>query len=463
MYDLRRLLQTIMMIVPALMAVLLLFQLLRKQNPLKIKDRLKRVMNLMPLLLIVTLVGGVISCAYQVTGINQQGQFRIGYNYPAASKGLTPNETKLDAEEILSEEVLQQAITNGKLEGLETGDLRQALDIHNALQRSSVSADNYYLSTEYMVDYYATKTTQKYDCGQILKAVYEAYYDYFIDKYGRKTYVISDDFSELSDMDYLDVHTYLSRRATNIIDYMELCRKESPSFVSEKSQESFSSISKKASNFKDVSLERYHSYVLKYGLSKNKEQYISRLNYNNQMLNVRYMKNLAAYSVRLAAIDKYAGDITTAVLVPSRDDTGEFYQSRTKIGTDYFAQEADDYIDSATDRQLEIETNNYSIERLQAGTGGDTEKKKADSMLEALKKELVDLSALAVETVQDYDEQTLNDYMNVVYYTGGYGIKYTAVEAVKYAAIWFLLAFMIIFAGDGMKSQKNQRVKRKEL
>lgn len=84
-------------------------------------------------------------------------------------------------------------------------------------------------------------------------------------------------------------------------------------------------------------------------------------------------------------------------------------------------------------------------------------------MLEALKKELVDLSALAVETVQDYDEQTLNDYMNVVYYTGGYGIKYTAVEAVKYAAIWFLLAFMIIFAGDGMKSQKNQRVKRKEL
>lgn len=456
MYDLRGILRLIMLMIPAFLCVLFLIQLLREQGAAKIRDRLRKVRQALPFILVISLAGSIVSVGYQNAGTNLEASFRIGYNYPTASKGLAPNHTKLDVEEILCDEVLQQAIQNGNFEGLETYELRSALKISNAWKKNSVSAENYYISTEYVVSYNATKVTQKYDCEQILRAVYEAYYDYFSNKYGRKDYVISNDFSELSNLDYLDVYTYLSRRATNIIDYMEMCRKENSAFISDKNQESFSSISKKVSNFKNVSLERFHAYVLKYGLSKDKEQYVSRLNYDNQVLNVRYMKNLAAYSVRLSAIDKYAGDITTAVLVPSRDNGGEFYQSRTKIGTDYFAAEADEYLESATDRQLEIEHNNYNIERLTAGEGGEAERAKADRMLEELKQEIESLSALAVEIVQDYDAQNLNDYMNVAYFIGEKGLKYTLNGAVKYAAILFLMASAVTFAGGGQRPRKRR-------
>lgn len=457
MYNLGVLLYYAYLAIPVLLFLVILRQIFKKRNPVKMRERIRRWRKALPLILAVTIVGGGVAAAYQMVGANLQDSCKIGFNYPVASKGLTPNKTKLDVEEILSDEVLEAAIANGNLTGLETYELREVLDVYNAWQKSSVSVENYYLSTEYVLGYHATRVTQKFDSTAILKAVYEAYYDYFVEKYGRKVYTISDDFSELSELDYLDIHTYLKRRVNNIIDYMDQCRKENSSFVSEKTQESFNSIATKATNFRDVSLERYEAYVLRNGLSKDKEQYISRLNYDNQMLNVRYMKNLAAYRIRLAAIEKYAGDITTAVLVPSRDQDGEFYQSRTKIGTDVFAYEADQYLNSATDRQLEIQQNNYRIEMLTAGQGGQAETERVETMITDLKNEIIELGRLAVETVQDYDDQNMNDYMSVSYADKTGGFSHALKSAVKYAAVLFGLASFAALIGEKIGFGKRKR------
>lgn len=457
MYNLRTILNFIMTAIPVVLVLLILFRLLWKQNPVKFKDRLRRWVRVLPIILIVTIAGGAIAGVYQITGANLYGNFKIGYNYALASKGLTPNSTRLNADEILCDEVLENAISEGGLDGLEVYDLKQALNVRNALQRNSVSTENYYLSTEYVVDYNATNATKRFDNETILKAVYDAYYNYFVEKYGRKTYTISQDFSEVSELDYLDLYTYFSTRITNIINYMTMCRNENSSFVSDETQESFDSISEKAQDFRDVSLERFYAYILKYGLSKDKEGYISRLNYDNQMLNVRYMKNLAGYSVRLSAIEKYAGDITKAVLVPSRDEAGEFYQSRTKIGTDYFAADANDALESATDRQLEIEQNNYCIERLEAGTGGDSELAKAEEMVEELKDSIIEISSLAVQTVEDYDQQTLDDYMNVSYAVENGGAAGVIMAIVKYGFALFVLCSVAALVGDDIKVRRKRR------
>ena len=56
---------------------------------------------------------------------------------------------------------------------------------------------------------------------------------------------------------------------------------------------------------------------------------------------------MAAYDVRLEAIEMYNAFMTRFVLIPTYDTDKEFYMSRTKVGVDYFAAEAKEHLASA--------------------------------------------------------------------------------------------------------------------
>ena len=63
--------------------------------------------------------------------------------------------------------------------------------------------------------------------------------------------------------------------------------------------------------------------------------------------------------MRLNAINTYERDMASIFLVPTRDEEGEFYMGRTKVGVDNFAVEAESFMESASNLQKIIETNNY--------------------------------------------------------------------------------------------------------
>ena len=415
MYTIRPILKYLLLAVPGVCGLLLVFFIFRWKQLLPVKQRLKRCIKFLPPVLVTALLGGALCFTYLMKGAPYKGSFKMSYTYPKASKGLTPNSTTLDVNEIFSDQVLEQAAQTGLLGALSSEEIKSTLSISNIRQRGVVSADELYVSTEYMISYEASDTSASVGKEAVLKAVADSYYDYFVSKYGRKTDILENDYSEMTQLDYLDINTYLYRQISGIMDYMEMCSRESSAFVSEKTDESFDTIRDKAKYFRDVSLERNKAYILKYGISKNKEQYISRLNYGNRLENVEYLKNLAAYRVRLSAIARYDRDITRAVLVPTRDDDGEFYQSRTKIGTDFFFFFSDKHLTYATDNQLTIETNNYYIERLSSAPGDSSHRQKAEEMVEALKKEIETISYKAAETVKDYDEQTSNGYISFIF------------------------------------------------
>ena len=150
---------------------------------------------------------------------------------------------------------------------------------------------------------------------------------------------------------------------------MQGCQFDNPTFRSS-AGENFGDVGTRAGKFKSVTLERLRAYILSNGVSEDREQYISRLGYDNTIKNVSYMKNLAAYEVRLNAIDYYERDMASVVLVPTRDENGEFYMGRTKIGVDNFAVEAESFMENATNLQKTIETNHYEIGQLERGGGG---------------------------------------------------------------------------------------------
>lgn len=415
LYIIRPLLKMLLLSVPALGVLFVTFNIFRNKQSIKLVEVVKKCKKRFPFILAAAFVCGVFCMLYLWSGEPYSENFKMSYTYPMASKGLTPNSTMLDVSEIFSDEVLERALQTGLLEDLTPEEIRDTLEISQVKQRKGVSIGDLYVSTEYAISYNASKRTIKLDKEALLKVITDTYYEYFITKYKRKTDVLENDYSQVLGLDYLDVSTYLQEQSGIIIEYMEMCRRDNETFISEVTNESFISVKDRVRNFQDVSLERYKAYILKYGISKDREQYVSRLNYENRLENMSYMKNLASYGVRLAAIDRYEGDITRAVLVPTRDQTGEFYQSRTKIGTDYFANEADQYLKYATDNQLNIETNNYYIESLSGAAGGIEHRKKADGMVESLKEELAYISNLAVETVKDYDAQTSNGYISFAF------------------------------------------------
>lgn len=440
MYIARMVMKLLMYLIPAFAMALLCCVMLKRKEHFYLGKSLRQYKRKLPLLVLCTVVYLGVCLVYHILDQTYTCSVKLGYNYIEASKGLTPNKTKLDVQEILDSQVLETAIETGGFHTLTSDGLKDTLSIENVKAKESIALDNYYLSTEYRIIYKADADSSKYEGTDILQAVSQSYYDFFVNKYSRKINILTEEFKEAEGLDYLDAYTYYNTKISNICDYMAMCEKENSGFTSQITKESFRSLKEKAQNYRSVALERYRAYVLEKGLSKDREQYIAKLDYNNKITNINYMKNLAAYKVRLAAIDKYERDVVRSVLVPTRDSDGQYYQSRTKLGTDYFAKEASDYLEYATDKQLQIEKNNYNIAQLGQSTATQEDYRKADSMLADLSKEIEMLSAQAVQTVEDYDRQVSKNYINFSFPEPQEQRR----QAVKKAAVYTAAFFGII-------------------
>ena len=204
----------------------------------------------------------------------------------------------------------------------------------------------------------------------------------FIADYTRKTIVLEPDFDELAELDYLDIDGWFDVQTKAIEDYAWALSSENSTYQSATTGETFYSIAEKAKNYREVQLERYNSYILTYGIAKNKPQYIAKLNYDNKITSIDYLKNVSTHEINLEAIDLYERDMATVVLVPSEDTDGKYYMSRTKIGVDYFADEAETSMKTAAQQQLQVETNNYTIQQMQAVNATAEQTAQADKMVE---------------------------------------------------------------------------------
>ena len=122
---------------------------------------------------------------------------------------------------------------------------------------------------------------------------------------------------------------------------------------------------------------------------------------------------MAAYDVRLEAIDIYDEQMARVVLVPTTDEALEFYMSRTQIGVDYFADEAEEALGTATSLQEEMDHNSYARDKVSASEADASVYEQADSMIEALKTELLTLSEQARELSNSYIQEKRQGYLEI--------------------------------------------------
>lgn len=451
----------LMILVVGLTGVAFLFSADTETGSAGIKTRLRRHLKAMsarlPLAIVCIVLYLLTFLGMKLIQDQTEARVLIGLNYPQASRGLNPNKTRFNTFDMIDDGIMESVLAESGYSGITPGELRESFSVSPVEAGETLTPERYYVSTEYLLNYRMTKQTAGLDPYEAVTIAANAYYERFLDSFRRRTDVLEPDFQAVDEADYLDKIQILGTQAANIQEYMNTLSMEAPSFRSGENGENFSSIAGKAEDYKNVELERLKAYVLSTGVSEEKESYISKLNYLNRMKNTTYMKNLAAHAVRLEAIERYDRDMATVVLIPTRDEKGEFYMGRTKIGVDNFADEADFYVKNATRLQAEIETNNLSISKLLYSQAGEQETRSVDGMITILKNELADLAVSAKTLVEEYEVEKSKGYLVITpesrAWKDRYSLKRAALLTAAFAAAVLLLASAVPTEGRRRKNE----------
>lgn len=379
----------------------------------------------------------------------------LGLNYGEASKGLNPNGTRFNSGEITSEEVVARAMEMGAWEGVGTEDLMECLSVSSAADNEGISTDAPVIATEYTIRYKESDKTKGIDPRNVAKLVANAYYDIFMSRYSANDSILNLEFDDLENLEYIEMGDYFSVKADKLSKYLDHYIAENGSYRSEKTGETFASMQKKITDFSDIELERFYSYVVQNGISRDEAQFMAKENYDNLMMNVSYMKNMSAYNVRLEAIDRYDAEMARIVLVPTNDVNQEFYMSRTKIGVDYFAEEANAALKEATDLKLQIETNDYQMNQISKLEPVSEAYAQAEKMIGDLTAELKSLADVSREMVGEYVVEKQNDYLTIRYDEKELWDKIRIKKVFEYTIVFSILVCVyIVSTGTNPKKER---------
>lgn len=341
----------------------------------------------------------------------------MAFHYEEAARGQNPNITRFNESNILSDTILEKVIERGGLE-LSAEKLAEFLSIATPLDAEKLDTakeSDLKISTEYWVHCSDLVSLYHTSPKAVLEILADVYWEDFVLHYAENDDILDLSFEDLEGMEYLDVKDYLKMQANKLKNYLPVYSSESSSFRAADSEETFSSLSEKITNFIEIELERYEAFILENGLSRNQNTYQLRMQYANRLLDTDRKKDMAAYDVRIEAINIYNAFMTRFVLIPTYDTDKEFYMSKTKVGVDYFAEEATEHLESATKLVEEIEHNTYASGQVGKGIAGEDAYQQADERIEELKLELLNLSAQCRSLCSAYVAEKRDGYIQVAF------------------------------------------------
>lgn len=400
-----------------LLCLIVLFRLLRNKeigNLLNIRESFRSALQHKGSFACGILLFFAVYCCSQYINAAMVPQLRVGFTFEEASKGQNPNKTRFNESEILSLSVMEKIIQKGNL-NMTAVELSECFGLKSPFDEREINAEvtdsSLKIATEYRITFngniYHYRVSPKY----VMELLAEVYEEEFKDSYSENDSILNLDFKEVDNLEYVDIARYLQIEAENLRRYLQGYINENSSYRLSENDESFKALSGKITNFIDVELERYRAFVLEKGLSKERGEYKTRMEHANNMLQVWHDKNMAAYNVRLETIALYNTEMTNFVLVPTHDLDDEFYMSRTKVGVDYFADEADMHLEEAKGLLDEIENNEYAKGQVVRSRAFASNYEQVETMIVHLTEELTDLSSQCKKLCDSYIQDKRNGYL----------------------------------------------------
>lgn len=338
----------------------------------------------------------------------------VALNYSEASQAQNSNGTRYNMAEIICDEVVEKAIDMGAFEDVTTKQLKNCLSVYPYIQGDVNDESSYHISTEFVVEYHASKHTEHLNAENVIMLITSAYKEYYIEKY-------TDNFSltqqeekpDYSKMEYMDIVTYFDKETTSVLNYLYGMAEKGPSFVTENNT-TFNAIAGKVFQFKSTQIEQnLKSLILQYGIVKDKVGYIDRLSYRNKNTDFDKQKNSASFNLCNQAIDMYSEEMTRIVLVPTWDGSGKYYMGRTKVGIDELSVMATSFSDEVASNNKEMMDNELVIDKMENSSNSASAKEEADALIAAIDSSIDNFTVEAIKAGREYSNYTMNQCIAV--------------------------------------------------
>ena len=338
----------------------------------------------------------------------------VALNYSEASQAQNSNGTRYNMTEIICDEVVEKAIEMGALENVTVKQLKNCLCVYPYIQGDVNDKSNYHISTEFIVEYHASKHTDHLDAENVITLITSAYKEYYIEKYTDNFSLTSkEDKPDYSTMEYMDIVTYFNKETTAVLNYLYGLAEKGPSFVT-KNNTTFHAIAQKVHQFKETQIDQnLKSLVLQHGVVRDKDSYIERLSYQNKNTDFDRQRNKASFDICNQAIDMYSEEMTRVVLVPTWDEGGKYYMGRTKVGIDELSVMATTFSNNVASNEKEIMDNNLVIGKMKGSSGNTSANAEADALIIAIDKSIDDFTNEAITAGREYSNYRMNQCIAV--------------------------------------------------
>ena len=339
----------------------------------------------------------------------------VSLNYSEASQALNSNGTRYNMAEIISDEVVEKAIKKGALHDVTVKQLKNCLVVYPCVQGGVGDESQYHISTDFAVEYHASKDTAHLDTDNVINLITSAYKEYYIEKY-TDNFKLDSEKPDFAQMEYMDIVSYFDKETQSILNYLYGMAGKNPSFVTENGS-TFNSIAGKVHQFKETQInQNLRSLILQNGIVRYRKEYVDRLSYQNKNIDYDRRKNDASYKLCNQAIDMYSEEMTRVVLVPTWDQSGKYYMGRTKVGVDELSVLATSFSNYVASNEKEIMDNDLILNKIFSSNQNAQISSSADSLVESIYASIKRFEKEAITAGREYSRHRMNQCIAVSIY-----------------------------------------------
>ena len=398
------------------------------------------------LVLVFFLIVFVALCSYQYTRSVRTASTILSLDYEEASKGLTPNQTRFNIFEIQSGEVMRRLIDYAGLEGKITPEeLSECVSVRET-HGKNISGSVNYISTSFVVRFTNNGSISGRSAEDMLSLLCKAYREYFVEHYGFNHSILSFDIDNLKFNDeYLMAVDLLELKCSQLEKYVQLRRRESKNYQDPDTGLTFSALEQRVSNLFAYDLARLRSYVIENGLANERAGLNSILNYKIHMDRLTYNKMMAAYDEYKKGIEMYDAAMSAVIMIPTQDQTKNFYMSRTRTGLDNLASSADAQLTGATEQMEQIAYNAYLTDKMKTDVFNPSKMEKADAMIVEMRSSLNRLAADIQTVDSSYTSKKARNFIGFSDAGVGFSDRIGLVRSFLCAAFAVAAVFACVF------------------
>ena len=380
-------------------------------------------------ILFLMFVAFVILCVYSSLHAEDSASANLVLRYEHAYEGLNPNGSRFNINELMSEDVMSQAIEYAGLEGeLGIEQLQNSISVRAA---GSQDPKKMYIATEYTIKLANTYLPKRISARSMLNLVLQCYKNYILNHYGRNDGVLEVDWSEADSWEYLEFADIMGVKINNIIAYLETMQVESGTYNYKTEGETFRSLQDSVAAFRDIYLNKYTAYITNNNLFRDPMKYRGKLEYRRFLISQASKKNNEMYMINQDALGMYDKAMITFVMIPMYDDVNGMQMTRTETGMDLLTESSMSLAKILEVDEQELKVINGAIARTYMAEKNPQKHETANSMIQEMKQSLNGLIKRILHVVHDYEESRYKNSIsyNIETYSvmTGYRVKRNAI------------------------------------